>query len=175
MSRIRIVPAIVAFFVTLALLFGGWAVYRNYGLVHPVEQDLLHIYNVTHADVIVNNQNRSVKVEVSEVKDLQSTYTKLRQIVDQSLGADTQIDVTDSRSSELTELYQTYQPILFEGIHKGNYVEMIQSIVGKAKQSGVNAKITMDKNHVFIQLSKDNKQLDEIVTYSNQQQQGVSP
>jgi hypothetical protein len=175
MSRIRIVPTIVALLVSLAILFGGWVGYRNFGLVQPVEQELLKIPNVKQADVAVSTQNRVVKIKLSDVKDLQTTYHSIRNVVIQSLGSGTQIQVIDNRSADLTDFYQSLQPILFEGLHKGNYSEMIQTIANLSKQKDVQARVTMDTNNVYIQLTKDGKNLFDIVPYSNQQQQGVNP
>jgi hypothetical protein len=175
MSRIRIVPTIVAMLVTLVLLFGGWIAYRNFGLVHPVEQELMSISNVEQVNVTVSTQNRVVKIKLSQVKDLQTTFHSIRNVVTQSLGNDTQIEVLDNRNEDLTELYQSLQPILFEGLHKGTYSEMIQAITNRSKQAGVNARVTMDMNNLYIQLSKDQNYLYDIVPYSNSQKQGVNP
>ena len=173
MSRIRLVPTLISFLVAFAVLFGGWNVYRNYGLEHPAEQKLQQIPYVTEAHVNMKGQKRNVTITLSNhIPDLQTTYHALQQNVEQTLGNDTTITVVDHRSNELIQLYQTFQPILFEGIHKGNYTEMIQSIQTTAQHSGVSAKVTMDMNHVYLQMTKGNNQLDEIIPYTNQQ--GVS-
>lgn len=174
MSRIRIVPTLVVIVVSLLILFGGWAIYRNFGLEHPTEQALVKIQSVQNADVLVSNQVRVVKITVKNVKDLQTTYHKIKQVVAQSLGSDTQIQVIDNRTDALTNLYQTLQPALYEGIHKGNYTEMIQSITNNVQKSGATAKVTMDSKYIYIQLVQGNHQLDDIISYASQQQE-VNP
>ncbi|UOF89681.1 hypothetical protein LSG31_17615 [Fodinisporobacter ferrooxydans] len=174
MSRIRIIPTLVVIVITLSILFGGWAVYKNFGLEHPAEQALKQVPSVQSVKVMISNQNRTVKVTVWNVQDLQSTYHKIKQVVLQSLGSDTQIQVVDTRSEALAHLYQTLQPVLYEGIHKGNYTEMIQTIESRAKQANVVANVSMDSANVYIQLTQDSHQLDDIIPYNNQQQ-GVNP
>jgi hypothetical protein len=171
LSRIRIVPTLVITFTALIVLFGGWIMYRNYGLVRPLERELSSMAPVQHVNVVVNNQTKEIQVTLKKVPDLMTAYQSVKERVTSTLGNNVKIVIRDHRSKELIDLYQNYQPLIFEGIAKGNYTSMIDTLKRRAANDGItNARITMDKNNIYIQLEKGSDYLYEIVPYHEPKQ-----
>lgn len=165
MSRIRIVPIMMIFMVSLSVLFGGWELYRKFGLVGPLEQQLTADKNVTHVESVVNGQDREIKITLKPVADLQTTYEDLEKVVDQQLGSSVKIDLVDTRSQALKDEYRAIQPILYSGIAKGDFEAMIQNAEKAAKASGTDATITMDEQNIYVNLEKQGHHLYEVLPY----------
>lgn len=166
MSRIRVIPTLIVMVTALVVFFGGWLMYRNFGLVRPLERELSSTAPVQNVKVVVNNQTREVQVTVKKIPDLMTTYTAIKDKVSFTLGSDVKVTIMDHRSKELTDLYQNYQPLIFEGIAKGSYTSMIDSLKNRAEKDGIsNARITMDKNNIYIQLEKGSDYLYEVLPY----------
>lgn len=166
MSRIRVMPTLLIMVTALIVLFGGWLIYKNYGLVRPLQEELSAMAPVEQVNVHVSTQTREIQVTFKRVPDLMTAYTMVNEKVHHVLGSDVTLLIRDHRTPQLSELYQNYQPLLYEGIAKGNYTEMIEQIKQKARQDGISyARITMDRNNLYIQLEKDSAYLYEVVPY----------
>lgn len=169
MSRIRIVPILAITCVTLSLLFGGWELYRNFGLVRPLEDQLMAAGTVQKVESVVSGQEREIKVTMKQVPDLQAAYEGVEKIVQESLGPYVTIDLADNRQEELENAYRDLQPTLYAGIAKGEFPAMIAGMGAQAKQAGVESKISMNDEYIFVELRKDGKYLYEVVPYQTTQ------
>ncbi|ASS75283.1 hypothetical protein CIG75_09985 [Tumebacillus algifaecis] len=165
MSRIRLIPILAITCVTLSLLFGGWELYRNFGLVRPLEDQLMAAGTVEQVESVVNGQHREIKVTMKQVSDLQTAYEVVEKVVQEALGPSVTIDLVDRRQDQLQQTYQNLQPTLYAGIAKGEFPEMIKSMSAQAKLEGIESKISMNENHIFIELNQDGKYLYEVVPY----------
>lgn len=165
MSRIRFVPVLLIFGVTLTVLFGGWIVYRDYGLVRPLKQELTNSKQVETVAVNLRGSNRQIAVTLKQVPDLQSAYREIRTTVKEAMHTDLQIQIHDQRTPELERLFQSYQPVIFSGIDRGDYTNMIDTIAQRAGKDGIHAIITMDRDNLYIQLEKGNHYLYEVIPY----------
>jgi hypothetical protein len=170
LSRIRVLPTLVIAVTALIVFFGGWIMYRNYGLIRPLERDLSNMTPVQHVDVVVNNHTKEIRVTLKRVSDLMTAYQSVREKVANSLGADVNLVILDNRSKELSDFYQNDQPLIFESIAKGNYTSMIDALKRHAEKAGITARVTMDKNNIYIQLEKGANYLYEVVPYHEPKQ-----
>lgn len=166
MSRIRVVPTISALILTFAVLFGGYQVYKNYELVKPLESQLLAIHAVQSAHVLTTGQNPEVVVKLGKVSDLQATYRSIYADVTATLGTPVGIELQDHRTPALSQLYETMGQILYQGIARGDYMTMTESMQSFAAKAHVTCRITMNGQDIFVQLSKGNAYLYDIVPYA---------
>jgi hypothetical protein len=164
-SRVRLVPIIFIAVITLAILFGGWQAYLHFNMIGPLETHLSSISGVRSA-VVESGQPATVRIQLGEVQDLQSTYQKIHAQVSQSLGPSVDISIQDTRDAKLTAEYQKLTPTILEGVAKGNYTEMIADVEKQATKDGVNAKITMDKNYVYVQMKDGHHALYDVFKYT---------
>lgn len=167
MSRIRWVPILVTLSITMSLLFGGWELYRNFGLVAPLEDQLQAHESVQEFETVVNGRSRAVKITLKQVDDLQGTYEGLEQTVHESMGEYVNIQVQDTRdkNENLQDIFRSIQPTLYAGIAKGDYPEMIAAAEASAEAAGVTGQISMNDKYVFVTLEKGDHYLYEILPY----------
>ncbi|KEO84324.1 hypothetical protein [Tumebacillus flagellatus] len=168
MSRIRIVPVMVSLLVAFSLLFGGWEMYAKFGLVRPLEEQLKADPAVTQVESVVDGADRTLKITVKPVDDLQSTYENLQTVAEQSLGSSVKLELVDTRGEDLKKEYQTIQPILYSGIANGAFPQMIQDAEKTASHDGTQAKISMNDQYIFVALQKNGRFLYEVLPYHEQ-------
>lgn len=165
MSRIRVLPVLVVMSLTVSLLFGGWELYRNFGLVRPLEQQLMADKAVTQVESVVNGSERAIKIHLKPVDDLQSTYDNLEQIVQKQIGPDVQIELVDQRQDALNRAYRSVQPVLYSGIAKGDFTNMIAQTEQELKAQGYQSKVSLNDHNIFVQIEKDGKYLYQVLPY----------
>lgn len=176
MSRIRFVPVLLIFGVTLTVLFGGWTVYRDYGLIRPLQQELSESKQVETVVVKVAGSDKQIEVALKRVPDLQKAFLEIQSKVQAGMHMDLPIRIHDQRTPELERLFQSLQPILYSGIDRATYTEMIETIEKRAAKDGVRAFITMDRDYLYVQLETDTHYLYEVLPYrekSSAPEQGV--
>ena len=166
MSRIRLLPAISGLILTFLLLFGGYQMYRSIEIVQPLQSQLKQIHAVNSAQVVTIAQSPAVVVTLGKVTDLQTTYTQIQAVVLSDLGNSVPITINDRRDAALTATYEAVKPIIYQGIAHGNYVSMINSFESACRSRGVDCKISMNSQDIFVQMMQKNAYLYAIVPYS---------
>ncbi|MCL6453789.1 MAG: hypothetical protein K6T78_09300 [Alicyclobacillus sp.] len=165
MSRIRLIPMIFIALVCLGILISGWQAYKRFNMVQPLKAQLEAVAGVKNVVVDVGNPS-TIQVKLGPVKDLQTTYDSILTKVDGQLGGTGAITLVDNRDSTLTAAWESLSPILYEGLRKGNYTEMISAFDTKAAKEGIRAAVTMDTRNVYVQLSKGSHYLYTVEPYS---------
>lgn len=166
MSRIRLVPVIFILVISLAILFAGWQAYQRFNLVNPLKSDLSHVSGVQNVQIDTGSPNL-IRVQLGSVKDLQTTYSEISKTVSGALGGKQQVVIMDHRDDTLSNAFEVnLQPVLMEGLAKGNYTEMIASAEQTAAKQNIDARITMDEHNIYVQLSKDNHFLYSVMPYT---------
>ncbi|MCL6625418.1 hypothetical protein [Alicyclobacillus shizuokensis] len=173
MSRVRLVPIIFIAVITLAILFGGWQAYLHFNMIGPLENHLSRISGVRSA-VVESGQPTTVRIQLGDVDDLETTYQKIYDQVSQSLGSSVSISIEDTRDTRLVKEYQKLTPALLEGVAKGNYTEMIAAVEKQAAEDGIQAAITMDKTYVYVQMNDGKHHLYDVFKYTSRQGGAVS-
>ncbi len=177
MTRIRLVPIFFIVVVTLAALIGGWQAYQHFDLLNPLQSKLAEVPGVESAHVDTGANQVTIQLgPVSKLQngDLQTTYAKIVAVTEETLGSSVSITLLDHRDWSLDSAYESYTPSLFEGIAKENYTQMISNIEQKAKADHIDARVTMSQHDIFIQFSKGNNYLYDVVPYSIHQGGGVA-
>ncbi|PWK15590.1 hypothetical protein [Tumebacillus permanentifrigoris] len=167
MSRIRIVPVVVSLLIAFSLLFGGWEMYAKFGLVRPLEEQLKADPSVTQVESVVDGTTRSLKVTIKPVDDLQATYENLETIALNALGSQVKLQLVDTRGEDLKKEYRAIQPILYAGIAKGDFPQMIQDAQKTVAKDGTQAQVSMNDKYVFVSLQRDGRFLYEVLPYVN--------
>jgi hypothetical protein len=169
LSRIRLGPMLLILIVSLAIFFAGWQVYKRYNLVDPLKANLSTVSGVQNVDVVVGNPT-VIHVKLGEVGDLQTTYKAVSDTVTSSANTGSTIVIEDNKDKALQQTYESLWPIIGEGVHKGNYQEMISSFEKAAAAKGVQAKVTMDIRNIYVQLEQGNHYLYDVSQYNTLQQ-----
>ncbi|WP_018133297.1 hypothetical protein [Effusibacillus pohliae] len=167
MSRIRLLPTLLFFAAALTLLFGGWILYRDYGLVRPLKNELTGTRQVSDVEVKLNGPYKTIEVSLNKVPDLQTAYHSIKTTIGETLAPDVTIKLVDRRTPELESLFQSYQPMIYEGIAKGSFTDMIEKVQERGAKDGLDrAMVTMDHDNLYIQLEKGDRYLYEVIPYA---------
>lgn len=162
MSRIRLVPMIFIVLISLGILFAGWQAYKRFNLVNPLKSELQAVTGVKTVDVNVGNPS-VIKIKLGPVDDLQTTYDSIENTVSGALGSSGSLRIVDNRDKTLQNVYEDLSPYLYQGIANGSYVEMIAQVEQKAQKAGIDAKITMDKTSVYVQMTHGDHYLYDVL------------
>lgn len=163
MSRVRLVPIIVVVVIAFAVLFGGWQAYQRFGVVQPLTSDLKTVPGVQSVTIAAGNPS-IIKVYLKKVPDLQTTYDRISNIVSSELSGSSDLELHDSRTGELAMAFESMQVVIRQGVSKGNYTEMITAIDDMSKQLGISDRVTMDEHNIYVQLSKGNSYLYDVIS-----------
>ncbi|GAX89779.1 hypothetical protein [Effusibacillus lacus] len=167
MSRIRILPMLIFLTASLLVLFGGWILYRDYGVVRPLQKELISTRQVNAVDVRLNGSPKVIEVSVNRVSDLQTAYKSIQAKISNKLNAGVNVKMKDKRTPELEKLFQNYQPIIYEGIAKGSFTEMIDKVQSQGRKDGLDRTVvTMDSEYLYIQLERGDNYLYEVIPYN---------
>lgn len=167
MFKIRWVRAMSIMLIALAVLFGGWSLYRTFGLMRPLQAELLSNPVVSNVEFAPGNKNRELTLTLKQVDDLRKTYHTLSNVVINTLGTDAVIHIEGHPSPELQNFYESLEPTIYEGIAKKNYSEMIDTLQKESKSKGITlCKVTMDRQNFYIQLGKGSDFLYQVVSYN---------
>lgn len=173
MSRVRLVPIVLVAILALAILFGSWQAYQHFNLLSPLKRNLQQVEGVQTVSILTGSPD-VVQVELgpfSKLKngDLQQTYHDITNQISSRLGSAVTIHLGDHQDNQLASALENYQPILHEGLAKGNYVEMINQVTKVAKSQHIQARITMDGQYIYIQLQEGSHYLYSVMPYSTPQ------
>ncbi|WAH35152.1 hypothetical protein [Alicyclobacillus dauci] len=174
MSRVRLVPIVLIAILALAMLFGGWQAYQHFNLLNPLKKNLQSVQGVQTVNIATGSPDE-VTIHLGpfnklENGDLQQTYHAIANEVSTRLGSGVKLNLSDDHGAQLTQVYEgDYYPILAQGKDKGNYTDMISQVSSLAKKQGIQARITMDEQYIYVQLAKGSHYLYDVIPYSTHQ------
>lgn len=179
MSRVRLIPIVLIVLITLGILVAGYQTYRHLNFINPLQSRLQQNPAVTTVQVVGGNP-AVIRIGLKSVskldnQDLQTTYHRLMTLVGSTTNTPVQLEFTDQRNKTLSSDYEHMQPILYQGLRKGNYTEMISQIKQQAAKDGIQSSITMDQQNVYVELwDSSNHYLYDVVTYQVSQGGGAA-
>ncbi len=155
--------AILAFFVILACASLGYYGYKQYVIIDPLQDSITAIDGVDNIEIQKIDKSFLVKTHISGIKDLQSTYYLIKnQLNSQLSDADYQLVFNDSRCTKLQDFYVRLQPFIYEAIAGNKYVWLSQELESLSRANGISAKISIDDEHVFLELIDEDSALYEV-------------
>ncbi|ADG06386.1 hypothetical protein [Kyrpidia tusciae] len=165
MSRFRFLVAGLAFVVTLGIFITGWNLYRTYGLIRPVEQQVQEIPGVEQVSVLLEGKGAVVRVTLGAVDDLKSTYWAIEQTATDRLGVQTTVEVRGHSSPALDRWWDEQQPLLYEDLEKSSFRDLVKALEDSAAKRQYQCRVTMDANRIYVQVSDQRSFLYQVVPY----------
>lgn len=164
---IRIYVVLVVVMLMMGLLMGAQYFYQRYN----VEQPLFKLYSETKLVDNINNikleeQGGTVAVTLSlnRTDNLRRAYRELNRYTGQILGSEGfKIQIKDTRSRELEDIYYRSQFVIYEALAKGSFTEMAAAIEKNARSAGAEARVYMDEKNIYVALYKGKNYLYEVV------------
>jgi len=158
-GKIIVIVALLSFF----CVFLGQFIYNKYYLLNPLEKQLQSLPQVQQV-IIEKTEESVVKVSLTKVSNLASSYQKIEKIVKKKIGKKAKIEIRGQPNDNLKEIERQMSFSLQEAALLGNYAHMdkkLQEIAQKNKLS--KWKVYLDQENIYIQLFDGNNYLYEVV------------
>lgn len=154
MTKQRIALMSLVGILVFGLLLGGQFVYKNKWVNGTLTQESQQIQGVLSAKIISHDGQPEILVQTHLIDDLQKVSIQL-----QKISGRRPIRFVDQRTPELERIFQQMQFPIQEGINRGNFTQMEQTLRELADNTGVNMSLAMDSEAIYLTLSKQEGQL----------------
>lgn len=160
-QRITLISLVGVLF--FGLLLGGQILYKKNWVDAGILNQSLQIPGVVSAKLVEVNGQPELDVVTSQIKDLHQAALKLEKVAGKH-----PIRFRDQRNEDLEKLLDQMQFALQEGITRGNFTEMAQTIKEQAMKNGAQLDLAMDNEAIYLTLNKGEAQLVEVLERHDQ-------
>ena len=162
-ARLNLPVVFLAFFLSLALLCGGFWLYNEFVIVRPLEQELSALPQVRQVWLGKNNDRFVIKLELVSVENLKDALGEIKETISLASGQYV-LQIKDRRNDYLEELWRQGQFAVEEAAVLGNLTEMHSSLQKEWRRAGLDRwLIEMDRENLYIQLQQGQFYLYEVV------------
>lgn len=154
MTKQRIALISIVGILVFGLLISGQLVYKNKWVNGTLTQESQKIQGVMSAEIISNDGQSEILVQTHQIDNLQKVSLQL-----QKISGMRPIRLIDKRTPELERIFQQMQIPIQEGIERGNFTQMEQTLKQLADNTGVNMSLAMDSAAIYLTLAKQEGQL----------------
>lgn len=158
MMKQRIARVSVIGILIFGLLLSGNILYNNNWINGQLAKDTHEISGVLSAQVVSENGRQILEVKTDHLQNLEKVGQQLKSIAGQR-----PIRFMDQRSPELEKVLAQMEFPLQESIARGNFTEMQQKLQGLADRAGVTMELSMDNEEIYLNLTKGEDQLVEVI------------
>jgi len=147
---------VVALAATVAILAAGQLLWHKFAVAGPLDAGLKGIAGVR---AVAREEDKSggvtIKVTLAGVDNLVETYGRIEETVRRSLGRrPCRIVLADSRTPELAAFYHRVHYYIQEAVFTGGFSAMADRIQAEARAAGVDAKVWVDADRVYLALAR---------------------
>lgn len=163
MMKQRIMRISLGGILVFGLLLGGQILYKNNWVNGQLAQNSRQISGVISAQMTADNGHEVLEVTTNHVQNLAEVGQQL-----ETLAGQHPIRLKDQRTLELEKLLAKMEFPLQEGIARGNFTQMEETLQQQASQAGVTLELSMDSEEIFLNLTQGQAQLLEVVERTGQ-------
>lgn len=158
---------VLALAVTVGALAAGQLAWHKLAVAKPLDRGLKEIQGVEAAnweDVSGKSDRVTIHVSLGRVDNLQTTYEEIYEAAKKAMGRrNFKIALHDRRSAELEELYYSVHYDIQEAVSRGNFAAMAAKISGQAQAAGVNERVYVDSQRIYVQFAKGDAALYAVI------------
>ncbi len=152
---------VLAFLVTIGMLFGGQALTAKLKVENPLEKDLRQQKAIRDYKIKEEKDGLAVTVKLQKVDDLQKVLDYVKQKVASYYNQPIKsFKIIDRRNQELESLRYQLSFYLEEAIVSGHYIQLKTAL---ESCPGVKAKAYFSQNSMYLQLEKGRNYLYEVL------------
>ena len=161
----------IALAATLFILFGGQAIYQNFAVAKPLDKAFADIEGVKAVawEKAKDDKAITLRVSLAGTPNLQLTYTTIEDKARAILGkGELNIVISDSRTEELEQAYHEMHLYIQEAVATGRFSQMADQVKEKAAKAGVDSRVYVDSQNIYLQLAKDSAELYTVIPRTNE-------
>jgi hypothetical protein len=149
---------VLASLITLAMLFGGQALFNKYAMAKPMDKMFEHMDGIERVQITFDEPGDSlgkIEIALTDVDNLQVLYVQILAGLDKYGGAKKyNIVLKDTRDAQLEDFYYQIHYFLEEARDNKNFAAMAEKIQKKSAESGIRSKIYVDAGYIYLQAEK---------------------
>lgn len=145
---------LITFAVVLGVLFVGFQLYQNKILPDRISKDISTVEFVKMVTISTDTNKYIIKVKLGEVENLMKTYREIENKV-KKYPVKTNILLIDNPDEKLNNVYYNSQFSIYEGIQKGDYMKMYDTIKEISNKNNVIPHVYIDEKNIYLDL-RDN-------------------
>ena len=158
MTRQRILLISFIGILIFGLLLGGTFVYQKKWVDVSILHQSQQISGVISAKTVQSNGQKELLVGTNHLSNLRETSQEL-----EKLAGNLPIRYLDRTNDSLNILFGQMQFAIQEGISRGNFIEMEQSLKNQADKAGIQLELEMDSDAIYVVMNQGNAQLIEVI------------
>ena len=158
MTRQRILLISFIGILIFGLLLGGTFVYQKKWVDVSILHQSQQISGVISAKTVQSNGQKELLVGTNHLSNLRETSQEL-----EKLAGNLPIRYLDRTNDNLDILFGQMQFAIQEGISRGNFIEMEQSLKNQADKAGIQLQLEMDSDAIYVVMNQGNAQLIEVI------------
>lgn len=164
---IQLLKGCIALIITVAGLYMGQVLWHNYVIDSPLDKALNNIDGVETVTLDGSNKinsNTIIYVTLNNTANLQKTYEEISKKINQTLKSSRYtLEIKDNRSSELEQAYYDIHYYIQKAIVDGDFPMLEAKVQEKAGLVGAAAKVYVDEQNIYLQLTKKDSSLYTVV------------
>jgi len=161
---LRIKAVLAALAIGLLCLFGGQWLYEEYGYQQSLQQALQQHPQVADFTAEEQNGRLVVTIRLRSPDNLMPAYKELRNLVGEALGSRPfVIEIADNRDAVLEEVFYRSQFAVYQALAQGSFKEMEAEVSANAREAGVQARIYIDNENIYLTLRKGDRFLAAVI------------
>lgn len=148
----------LAFVGGLALAFGGQIVYKEFIFQQPLNK-VLADNKMVEEYVIENNANQSViKIKLSnEASNLMTAYQEINGLTSKVMGTTPYVlEIVSKPDKVLDNAFYDSHHVIYQAQVSGNFPEVAKKVEEASIKYGVDGKVYIDQDNIYIQLKNTN-------------------
>lgn len=101
---------------------------------------------------------------MNKVDNIQDNYGDINQALKARLnGKNYQLEISDQRSQDLQELFNSLQPALYEALADNRFIWLNEQLAEKTAAKGMNHAMYIDKEQLYLQIWDGQHYLYEVI------------
>ena len=145
---------ITALLITFGLALGGNFLHSRYNIENPLLAQIQDLPNVEGSSIEKKDHMYLLRVSLAQVENLQEEFKQLDELAKEKLGEGKyQILIEGRDSRDLDLIYYEIQPVVYQALANNQYVWMKEQINLLAEQDGLEYKMFIDEQRVYLQFS----------------------
>ncbi|MGB9679734.1 MAG: hypothetical protein ACPL3A_07000 [Thermoanaerobacteraceae bacterium] len=133
----------------LGMLFAGFQFYQEKYLPDKITKEIYGIKSVKSVKIETKSKEYIIDVKLDKVNNLMETYKNIQAKV-LKYPVKIEINIIDNSDNKLNNIYYKSQFAVYEGIQKGDYLNMFNFIKDLSKTENVEFNINMDSKNIYL-------------------------
>jgi len=162
----QLLKGCIALIITVAVLYIGQAAWQNYAVDLPLDKALHSIDGVEKVTWDNNNNindDIDIYVTLNNTANLQKTFEEINKKIKETLKSRKYaLQIEDNRSQELEQAYYDIHYYIQKAIVDGDF-PLLDGKVQEKAESRAAAKVYVDEQNIYLQLSKNGSSLYAVV------------